>query len=78
MRDARSPIHRFLLHGPPDPVKKLINNPDDVALQAIEGLALAFQQYLRMVPGVQAVVRRDAPVSGKVAIVTGGGSGPPS
>ena len=56
-------------------MKKLINNPDDVALQAIEGLALAFPQYLRKLPGIQAVVRRDAPVSSKVAIVTGGGSG---
>ena len=56
-------------------MKKLINNPDDVALQAIEGLTLAFPQYVRKLPGLQAVVRRDAPVSGKVTIVTGGGSG---
>lgn len=56
-------------------MKKLINNPDDVALQAIEGLALAFPQYVRKLPSLQVVVRRDAPVSGKVTIVTGGGSG---
>ncbi len=56
-------------------MRKLINNPNDVAIEGIEGLALAFPQYLRQVPGLQAVVRRDAPVGGQVTILTGGGSG---
>jgi len=56
-------------------VKKLINNPDDVAREAIEGLALAYPQYLRQVEGLQVVARRSAPVPGQVAILTGGGSG---
>ena len=56
-------------------MKKLINDPNDVALEAIEGLALAFPQYLRKLEGVQAVVRRDSPIQGKVAVLTGGGSG---
>ena len=56
-------------------MKKLINDPDAVAAQAIEGLALAYPQYLRKLDGVMAVVRRDAPVAGKVAVLTGGGSG---
>jgi dihydroxyacetone kinase len=56
-------------------VKKLINDPNEVAREAIEGLVLAYPQYLRQVEGVQAVVRRDAPVRNAVAVLTGGGSG---
>jgi len=56
-------------------VKKLINKPDAVAAEAIEGLALAYPQYLRKLDGLMAVVRRDAPVAGKVAVLSGGGSG---
>ena len=56
-------------------MKKLINDPRKVALEAIEGLALAFPQYLRMVNGRQAVVRTEAPIPGKVTVLTGGGSG---
>jgi dihydroxyacetone kinase len=56
-------------------LKKLINHPDLVAREAIEGLALAYPQILRPIAGVQAVMRRDAPVMGKVAVLSGGGSG---
>lgn len=56
-------------------MKKLINDPDAVAAEAIEGLALAYPQYLRKLDGVMAVVRRDAPIAGKVPVLTGGGSG---
>jgi dihydroxyacetone kinase len=55
-------------------MKKLINVADHVAREALEGLALAYPHMLHQV-GLQAVVRRDAPVSGKVAVLTGGGSG---
>jgi len=56
-------------------MKKLINDPYAVAVQTIEGLALAYPQYLRQLDNLMAVVRQDAPVSGKVAILSGGGSG---
>ena len=56
-------------------MKKLINDPNAVAGEALEGLALAFPQYLRQLKGLQVVVRQEAPVAGKVAILTGGGSG---
>ena len=56
-------------------MKKLINDPNDVALESIEGLALAYPQYVRKLEGIQAVVRRDSPIPGKVAVLTGGGSG---
>jgi len=57
------------------PVKKLINDPNLVTAETTEGLALAFPLYIRKLEGLAAVVRRDAPVKGKVAVVTGGGSG---
>jgi dihydroxyacetone kinase-like protein len=56
-------------------VKKLINHPDRVASETIEGLALAFPQYLRQLEGWPCVLRRTSPQTGKVAILTGGGSG---
>jgi dihydroxyacetone kinase-like protein len=56
-------------------VKKLINDPNAVAIEALEGLGLAYPQYLRKIDGLTAVVRKDAPIPGKVAVVTGGGSG---
>lgn len=56
-------------------MKKLINNPNEVVPETIEGIALAYPQYVRQLSGFQALVRRDAPVEGKVAVLTGGGSG---
>jgi dihydroxyacetone kinase len=56
-------------------MKKLINSPDDVASETMEGLVAAFPQSVRSLEGVRAIVRRDAPIQGKVAVVTGGGSG---
>jgi len=56
-------------------LKKLINDPNQVVRESIEGLTLAYPQYVRQVEGLQAVVRRDAPVRNKVAVLTGGGSG---
>ena len=56
-------------------MKKVINNPNDFAREAIEGLALAYPQYIRQIPGLTAVLRKDEAVHGKVTILTGGGSG---
>jgi dihydroxyacetone kinase-like protein len=56
-------------------MKKIINDPDQFASEAVEGLVLAFPHLIRPVPGAQAVLRRDAPLAGKVAVVTGGGAG---
>jgi phosphoenolpyruvate---glycerone phosphotransferase subunit DhaK len=46
-----------------------------VAAEALEGLGLAYPQYLRKIEHLNAVVRKDAPIRGKVAVLTGGGSG---
>jgi dihydroxyacetone kinase len=56
-------------------VQKLINDPDDFADQVLEGILAAHGDQLRRADDPRAIVRADAPVSGKVAIATGGGSG---
>jgi len=56
-------------------VKKLINRPEDVIRETLEGMALAHADLLRVDPEQQLIVRKDAPISGKVGIVSGGGSG---
>lgn len=56
-------------------MKKIINNPNTVATEAVEGLAGAYPQYVRRLAGLQAVVRRDSPRTGKVGVLSGGGSG---
>ncbi|RAW45902.1 dihydroxyacetone kinase subunit DhaK [Halorubrum sp. 48-1-W] len=56
-------------------MKKLINDPDDVVDEMLDGMTTAHPDRLRRLPDTQVLVREDAPVDGKVAIVTGGGSG---
>jgi phosphoenolpyruvate---glycerone phosphotransferase subunit DhaK len=55
-------------------VKKLINNPDDVVREALQGTAAAHPD-LKVFFDPYYIVRADAPVQGKVGIVSGGGSG---
>jgi dihydroxyacetone kinase-like protein len=56
-------------------MKKLINSPDDVVLEALQGFGAAHAGIVRIEPQHQLVLRRDAPRPGKVGIVSGGGSG---
>jgi dihydroxyacetone kinase-like protein len=56
-------------------VKKFINEPADVVRESLAGLAAAHADLLRVDFDNQFVVREDAPVPGKVALVSGGGSG---
>jgi dihydroxyacetone kinase-like protein len=56
-------------------MKKLINDPDDVVDEMIDGMVAAHPDRFRRLPDTQVLVRDDAPVDGKVALVTGGGSG---
>jgi dihydroxyacetone kinase-like protein len=55
-------------------MKKLINAPADVVLDALRGLAAAHPS-LRVEVDDRIVVRADAPRQGKVGVVSGGGSG---
>ena len=55
-------------------MKKLINDPDDVVAEALRGVAAAHPE-LRVDHEHKIVYRGDAPVAGKVGIISGGGSG---
>ena len=56
-------------------MKKLINDPEQVVTEALEGMALAHGDVLTVHYDPDYIVRADAPVDGKVAIVTGAGHG---
>jgi dihydroxyacetone kinase-like protein len=56
-------------------MKKLINAPDAVVREALEGMELAYGDRIRVSYDPAYIVRADAPVQGKVGIVSGGGSG---
>jgi dihydroxyacetone kinase-like protein len=56
-------------------VKKFLNNPDDLVPESLAGLEAAHSDLLSVDLENQIVVRKGAPVSGKVALVSGGGSG---
>jgi dihydroxyacetone kinase-like protein len=56
-------------------MKKLINSPDDVVRDALRGMEAAHGDRLRVSYDPYMVVRKDAPVQGKVGIISGGGSG---
>ena len=56
-------------------MKKLINKPEDVVTEELQGIAAAHPDLVRVSFGPNIVVRTDAPVQGKVGLVSGGGSG---
>jgi dihydroxyacetone kinase-like protein len=56
-------------------MKKLINDPEAVVREALEGMEAAHRGAIRVIFEPYVVVRADAPVSGKVGIISGGGSG---
>lgn len=57
-------------------MKKFINDPFDFVEELTEGIIHAHPDYYRAENGdLRVIVRQDAPVKGKVAIATGGGSG---
>ena len=56
-------------------MKKLINAPDDVVRDALRGMEAAHGDRLRISYDPYLVVRADAPVKGKVGLISGGGSG---
>ena len=56
-------------------MKKLINEPDKVVDELVEGFALAYPNLVRKHPRLNVAFRKDAPVAGKVGVVIGGGAG---
>jgi len=56
-------------------MKKLINDPEDVVKESLQGVEAAHPDLVKVHYEPNYVYRADAPVKGKVAIVSGGGSG---
>ncbi|WP_347938409.1 dihydroxyacetone kinase subunit DhaK [Mycoplasma feriruminatoris] len=56
-------------------MKKLINSPETLVNEMLEGLVKAYSDKLKRVDGFDVIVRKNAPVENKVALVSGGGSG---
>lgn len=56
-------------------MKKLINEPEAVVVESLRGMEAAHADLLKVSYEPKFIVRADAPVSGKVAILSGGGSG---
>ena len=56
-------------------MKKLINDPQNVMRDSLAGFAAAHSDILKVSFDPVYVVRADAPVTGKVGIISGGGSG---
>ncbi len=56
-------------------MKKIINDPNLVVQDMLKGLVAAYPNSVQQVPNTTVIARKDAPVSGKVGLVSGGGSG---
>ncbi len=56
-------------------LKKLINSPEQVVVEELQGMALAHPDLIKVSYDPNFVYRADAPVANKVAVISGGGSG---
>jgi len=56
-------------------MKKLINSPDNVVTEALRGFVAAHGDLVKAQFDPNFLVRADAPVKNKVAVISGGGSG---
>jgi dihydroxyacetone kinase-like protein len=56
-------------------MSKFLNNPDDIVPESLAGLAAAHPDLVTVDLENQVVLRAGGPVKGKVALVSGGGSG---
>jgi dihydroxyacetone kinase-like protein len=56
-------------------MKKLINKPENVVAESLAGVAAAHGDLVKVHYNPNFIVRVDAPVQGKVGVISGGGSG---
>lgn len=56
-------------------MKKIINSPEKLVDQMLDGLVKANPNKIERIPDTNVIARMDAPVDGKVGIISGGGSG---
>lgn len=56
-------------------MKKLINDPNQVVVDMLAGMVAAHSNRMKRLPNTNVIVRKEAPIQGKVGLVSGGGSG---
>ena len=56
-------------------MQRIINNPDDLVNEMVEGFVLAHPDIIRPTSNPRVLKYVNSPVAGKVGVVTGGGSG---
>lgn len=56
-------------------MKKIINNPEDIVDQMLDGLVKANKDKIIRIEDTNIIARKDTPVEGKVGLISGGGSG---
>jgi dihydroxyacetone kinase-like protein len=56
-------------------MKKIINRPEDLVHEALQGMASAYPELLKVHFAPDFISRADGPVKGKVGVLSGGGSG---
>ena len=56
-------------------MKKLINDPADVVREELQGIEAAHADLVKVYYDPYYITRTDSPVQGKVALISGGGSG---
>ncbi len=56
-------------------MKKIINEPNQVLQEMVKGIVGTHPNHLKQLPDMTVIVRKDAPVTKKVGLVSGGGSG---
>lgn len=56
-------------------MKKLINNPQNIVDEMLDGLVKANPKEIVRLENTNVIARIDAPVAGKVGLISGGGSG---
>ena len=56
-------------------MKKIINNPEDTVDQMLDGLLKANKDKIIRIKDTNVIAKKDAPIEGKVGLISGGGSG---
>ena len=52
-------------------MKKFINDPDAVVDEMVEAFVQVHARHVRKLEGARALVKKDAPIEGKVGLVSG-------
>lgn len=56
-------------------MKKIVNNPEQVVTDMLKGFVSAHANTMKQLSKTTVVTRKEAPITGKVGLVSGGGSG---